>query len=96
MGQLEQLQEEFDRINDIIKAQRGERNRYRNDKATQVALQQRLATLQAWLDQQGYNMNVEIALDNSFNEFEFVHTETIRNLQDVIEALSGQRPIIGE
>jgi len=96
MGRLEDLQEQFNQLNDEIKSQRNEQNRYRNDKATQIALQQRLATLQAWLDQQGYNMNVEIALDESFNEFEYVHKDIIRDLQDQIEALSGTRPILGE
>ena len=96
MGRLEDLQEQFNQLNDEVKSQRNEQNRYRNDKATQTALQQRLATLQAWLDQQGYNMNVEIALDDSFNEFEYVHKDIIRELQDQIEALSGTRPILGE
>ena len=96
MSKLEQLQEEFDRLNDIIKNQRNEKNRYRNDNATQMALQQRIATLQSWMDIQGYNIDITSAIDENFNEFEFIHKDILRDLQDSIEALSGTRPVVGE
>lgn len=96
MGQLELLQEEWDRLNDEVKAQRSERERFRGDKATDTALQQRIATLQDWMDSKGYNINIAGAIENQFNEFEFVQLDTIRGLEDSIEALGGQRPNLGE
>jgi len=96
MSELDQLMEEWNRINDEVKIQRSERNRYRNDNATEMALQQRLSTLQAWMDDKAYNINITDAIDNYFNEFEFVHDATIRNLENRIEVVSGSRPILGE
>ena len=96
MSELDLLMEEWNRINDEVKSQRNERNRFRNDKATQTALQQRIATLQDWMDNQGYNINIEDAIENQFNEFEFVHQSTIGALEDAIEAAGGTRPNLGE
>ena len=96
MSELDQLMEEWNRINDEVKIQRSERGRFRGDNATEIALQQRLTTLQAWMDGKGYNINITDAIDNYFNEFEFVHESTIKNLEDRIEVVSGSRPILGE
>ena len=96
MGKLELLMEEWNRINDEVKAQRSERERFRNDNATQTALQQRIATLQDWMNLQGYDLNIEASIENQFNEFEFNHLDTIKNLQDQIEAITGIRPHLGE
>ena len=96
MGHLELMQEEWNRINDKVKSERTERGRFRNDNATEMALQQRIATLQAWMDGKGYDINITGAIENQFNEFEFVHQKTIESLEDAIEGMTGQRPNLGE
>ena len=96
MGELEFAQEEWNRINDKVKSERSEKNRFRNDNATETALQQRIATLQDWMTNQGYDIDITSAIDNQFNEFEFVHQDTIRYLEDTIERLTGERPNLGE
>ena len=88
MSDLDLLMEEWNRINDEVIIQRNERERFRGDKATEMALQQRIATLQTWMDNKGYNIQIADAVENQFNEWEFVHQDTIKNLEDSIEALS--------
>ena len=96
MGHLELMQEEWNRINDEVKHQRSERNNFRNDHGIETALQVRLESLQNWMNGKGYSINITDAIDNYFNEFEFVHDATIKNLEDRIEVVSGSRPILGE
>ena len=88
--------EEWNRINNEVTNQRNERERFRSDNATEIALQQRIATLQTWMDNKGYNIQIEDAIENQFNEFEFVHQDTIRNLESFIEGATGVKPILGE
>ena len=96
MSDLDLYMEEWNRINDEVKAQRNERERFRGDNATEMALQQRIATLQTWMDGKGYNIQITDAIENQFNEWEFVHQDTIRGLEDVIEGITGVRPNLGE
>lgn len=96
MSDLDLYMEEWNRINDEVKIRRSERERFHGDNATDNALQQRIATLQAWMNNKGYEINITGAIENQFNEWEFVHQTTIQGLEDVIEGITGDRPNLGE
>jgi len=96
MSDLDLLMEEWNRINDEVKIQRSERERFRGDRGLDVALQVRIQNLQDWMDGKGYEIDIADAIENNFNEFEFVHQNTINALEDAIEGISGSRPVLGE
>jgi hypothetical protein len=96
MSDIDLLMEEWNNLSNRVKNNKEERERFRGDNATETALQMRIATLQTWMDNKGYDIQIPDAIENQFNEFEFNHIETIRNLEDVIESITGNRPVLGE